>query len=166
MVYFSESPSIQKVSLSVFSLNSTASRKMTNLIYTSWIVSSVINKFERIRKIVTAITVVPKEAWVPFGFNCWQSSLPSSEEIFITGNSLCSALWKSKSLLSHWLPATQILRLSNLIHVPLFKLLSILHVHSWHSDLLMRLWGPWSLNFLCFSLSSPTSPLWKHSVLF
>ena len=24
------------------------------------------------------ITVVTKEAWVPFGFNCWQSSLPSS----------------------------------------------------------------------------------------
>ena len=151
MVYFSESPSIQKVSLSVFSLNSTASRKMTNLIYTSWIVSSVINKFERIRKIVTAITVVPKEAWVPFGFNCWQSSLPSSEEIFITGNSLCSALWKSKSLLSHWLPATQILRLSNLIHILLFKLLSILHVHSWHSDLSLRLWGPWSLNVLTIS---------------
>ena len=97
------------------------------------------------------ITVVPKEAWVPFGFNCWQSSLPSSEEIFITGNSLCSALWKSKSLLSHWLPATQILRLSNLIHILLFKLLSILHVHSWHSDLSLRLWGPWSLNVLTIS---------------
>ena len=38
----------------------------------------------------------------PFWFQyCWQSSLPSSEEIFITGNSFCSALWKSKSLLSH-----------------------------------------------------------------
>ena len=75
----------------------------------------------------------------------------SSEEIFITGNSLCSALWKSKSLLSHWLPATQILRLSNLIHIFLFKLLSILHVHSWHSDLSLRLWGPWSLNVLTIS---------------
>ena len=75
----------------------------------------------------------------------------SSEEIFITGNSLCSALGKSKSLLSHWLPATQILRLSNLIHILLFKLLSILHVHSWHSDLSLRLWGPWSLNVLTIS---------------
>ena len=56
-----------------------------------------------------------------------------------------------KSLLSHWLPATQILRLSNLIHILLFKLLSILHVHSWHSDLSLRLWGPWSLNVLTIS---------------
>ena len=44
------------------------------------------------RRIVEVITVVPKEASVPFGFNCWQSSLPSSEQIFITGNSLCSAI--------------------------------------------------------------------------
>ena len=44
------------------------------------------------RRIVAVITVVPKEASDPFGFNCWQSSLPSSEEIFITGNSLCSAM--------------------------------------------------------------------------
>ena len=101
---------------------------------TSRLTVTRLNKIERIRRIVTAIKVVPKEAWVPFGFNCWQSSLPSSEEIFITGNSSCSTLWKSKSLLSHWLPATQILRLSNLIHILLFKLLSILHVHSWHSD--------------------------------
>ena len=106
---------------------------------------------ERIRRIVTSVTVVPKEAWVPFGFNCWQSFLPLSEEIFVTGNSLSSALWKSKSLLSHRLPATQILRLSNLIHILLFKLLSILHVHSWHSDLSLRLWGPWSLNVLTIS---------------
>ena len=118
---------------------------------TSTLTVTLLNKIEIIRKIVTAITVVPKRAWVSFGFNCWQSSLPSSEEIFITGNSLCSALWKSKSLLSHWLPATQILRLSNLIHILLFKLLSILHVHSWHSDLSLRLWGPWSLNVLTIS---------------
>ena len=93
----------------------------------------------------------PEEAWVPFGFNCWQSSLPSLDEIFITGHFLCSALWKSESLLSHWLPATQILRLLNLIHILLFKLLSILHAHSWHSDLLLRLWGPWNLNVLTIS---------------
>ena len=42
-------------------------------------------------------------------------------------------------------------RLSNLIHILLFKLLSILHVHSWHSDLSLRLWGPWSLNVLTIS---------------
>ena len=101
-------------------------------------------------RIVTAI--VPKEAWGLFGFDCWQSSLPSLEEIFITGNSLCFALWKSKSLLSHWLPATQILRLSNLIHnFSWFKLLGILHVHSWHSDSSLRLWGPWSLKVLTIS---------------
>ena len=47
---------------------------------------------ENWRRIVALITVVPKEASVPFGFNCWQSSLPSSEQIFITGNSLCSAM--------------------------------------------------------------------------
>ena len=54
---------------------------------------------------------------------------------------------KIKSLLSHWISATQILRLLNLIHI-LFKLLSVLHAHSWHSDLSLRLWGPWSLNVL------------------
>ena len=112
---------------------------------------TLLNKIEGIRRIVTVITVVPKEGWVPFGFNCWQSSLPSPEEIFIPGNSLCSALWKSKSPLSNWLTATQILRLSNLIHILLFKLLTILHIHSWHSDLSLRLWGSWSLNVLTIS---------------
>ena len=80
---------------------------------------------------------------------------------------------KSKSLLSHWYPATQILRLSNLLNIPLFKLLSTLHVHFWYSDVSLRLWGPWVFdviqcldNFLCFSLSSRTSPFRKHSVVF
>ena len=36
---------------------------------------TLLNKTEIIRRIVTAITVVPKESRVPFGFNCWQSSL-------------------------------------------------------------------------------------------
>ena len=59
---------------------------------------------------------------------------------------------KSKSLLSQWfIPATQFLRLSNLIHIRLFKLLSILHVHSWHSVFSLRRWGPWSLNVLKIS---------------
>ena len=69
--------------------------------------------------------------------------------------------------------ATQILRLSNLLNIALFKLLSILHVHSWYSDLSLRLWGPWFFdviecldNFLCFSMCSRTSPFRKHSVLF
>ena len=69
--------------------------------------------------------------------------------------------------------ATQILRLSNLLNIALFKLLSILHVHSWYSDLSLRLWGPWFFdviecldNFLCFSMGSRTSPFRKHSVLF
>ena len=117
-------------------------------------VTLLINTIERIRRIATAITVAPKEAWVPFVFNFKQSSFPSSEEIFITVNSLCSALWKSKSLLSHWLPATQILRLSNLIHILLFKLLSILHVHSWHydSDLSLGLWGPFQFFMGAYSI--------------
>ena len=118
---------------------------------TSTLTVTLLNKIERTRRIVTAITVVPKEAWVRFGFNCLPSSLHSSEEIFTTGNSLCSALWKSNSLLSHWLLATQMLRLSNLIHILLFKLLSILHIHFRHSDLSLRLWGPWSLNVLTIS---------------
>ena len=33
----------------------------------------------------------------------------------------------------------------------LFKLLSILHVHSWHSYLSLCLWGPWSSNVLAIS---------------
>ena len=127
-------------------------KKTTRSTKASTLTVTLLNKIERIRRIVTAITVVPKEAWVPFRFNCWQSSLPSQEEIiFITDNSLRFALKKSTSLLPYSLPATQILRLSNLIHILLFKLLSILHVHSWHSDLLFRLWGPWSLNALTIS---------------
>ena len=42
---------------------------------TSTLTVTLLNKFGRIRRIVTAITVVPKESRVPFGFNCWQSSL-------------------------------------------------------------------------------------------
>ena len=49
-------------------------------------------------------------------------------------------------------------------------LLSILHVHPWYSDLSLR---PWVLDviecldiFVCFSLSSRTSPFRKHSVWF
>ena len=34
-----------------------------------YINSHSLNKIERIRRIVTAIIVVPKQAWVPFGFN-------------------------------------------------------------------------------------------------
>ena len=108
---------------------------------TSTLTVTLLNKIESIRRIVTAITVVAKEAWLTFGFNCWQSSRPSLEHIYMnTGSFLSSALWISKSLLSHWLPAIQIFRLSNLIHIPLFKLLSILHVHSWYSDLSLRQW--------------------------
>ena len=49
----------------------------------------------------------------------------------------------------------------------------LISVKRWYSDLLLRLWGPWVFdviecldNFLCFSLSSRTSPFRKHSVLF
>ena len=85
-----------------------------------------------------------------------------------TGSFLSSALWISKSLLSHWLPAIQIFRLSNLIHIPLFKLLSISHVHSWYSDLSFRLLVFDVIecldNFVCLSLSSRTSPFQKRSL--
>ena len=47
----------------------------------------------------------------------------------------------------------------NVIHILLFKLLSILHIlHCWHSDLSLRLWGPWSLNVLTISFVF----LWVH----
>ena len=106
----------------------------------------------------------------PFGFNCWQSSLPSSEEIFITGNSSCSTLWKSKSLLSHWLPAIQ-----NLATLKLDTHSSVQTLIDFTRTLLTFRFVIASMrsmlfecldNFLCFSLSSRTSSLWKHSVLF
>ena len=72
-------------------------------------------------------------------------------KIFLSQATPCVPHCENQSHFCHWLPATQILRLSNLIHILLFKLLSILHVHSWHSDLSLRLWGPWSLNVLTIS---------------
>ena len=132
---------------------------------------TLLNKIESIRRIATATTVVTKETWLLFGFNCWQSSRPSSEHIYMnTGSFLSSALWIFKSLMSHWLPAIQIFRLSNLIHIPLFKVLSILDVHSWYSDLSLRLcsiWRHWmSWQFRLFFLSSRTSPFRNRSESF
>ena len=94
--------SLRSPSPSPFSLLKVPSymKNTTRNTKTGTLTVTLLNKIERIRRTVTAMTVVPKEAWVPFGFNCWQSSLPSSEEIFITGNSLCSALWKSKWLVT------------------------------------------------------------------
>ena len=87
-----------------------------------------------------------------------------------TGSFLSSALWISKSLLLHCLPAIQIFRLSNLIRIPLFKLLSVSHVHPWYSDLSFHVWVFGVIecldNFVCFSLSSRTSPFQKRSVSF
>ena len=49
----------------------TASHEKHNAQYKNkYITVTLLNKIERIRRIVTAITVVPKEARVPFGFNC------------------------------------------------------------------------------------------------
>ena len=48
---------------------------------TSTLTVTLLNKIERIRRIVTPITVVPKEAWVLFGFNYWRSSVPSSKSL-------------------------------------------------------------------------------------
>ena len=132
---------------------------------------TLLNKIESIKRIATATTVVTKETWLLFGLNCWQSSRPSSEHIYMnTGSFLSSALWIFKSLMSHWLPAIQIFRLSNLIHIPLFKLLSISHVHSWYSDLSFPLWLFDVIecldNFVCFSLSSRTSPFRNRSESF
>ena len=39
-------------------------------IKTSTLTVTLLNKIEIIKRIVTIITVVPKEASVPFGFNC------------------------------------------------------------------------------------------------
>ena len=63
------------------------------------------------------------------------------------------------------------MRLSNLLNIPLFKLYT--YTPDIPIDLLLRLWSPRVFdviegldNFLCFSLSSRTSPFRKHSVLF
>ena len=76
-------------------------------------------------------------SFIPFWFqlHCWQSSRPSSENIHEHRQLLVFRIVNIQiTRLSHWLPAIQIFRLSNLILIPLFKLLFILHVHSWYSD--------------------------------
>ena len=115
-----------------------------------WTVT-LLNKIERIRRIVTAVAVVPKEAWVPFGFNCSQSSLPSSEEI-LSEATPCVPHCENQTHFCHTeYQLHKSCELLNLVHILLFKLLLILHVHFWHSDLSLRLWGPWSLNVLTIS---------------
>ena len=133
---------------------------------------TLLSKIERIRRIVTAINVVRKEAWVPFGFNCWQPSLPSSEEIFITGNSSCSTLNIVKIKITIVTPITSYTNLATLkldTHSSVQTLIDFTRtlltfrfvIASMRSMLFECL-----DNFLWFSLSSRTSPLWKHSVLF
>ena len=152
---------------------------------TSTLTVTLLNKIERIRRIVTPITVVPKEAWVPFGFNYWRSSLPSSKSLlsvadpgegpglsrlFLDPNEARGAekhffdaapppssravylrvcmtgppLSEGHDpplivtlITSYTNPAT--LKIEK--HIFLFKLLSILNAHSWHSDLPLLLWG-------------------------
>ena len=100
-------------------------------------------QLEITKRIVAVITVVPKEASVPFGFNCWQSSLPSLEQILITGNSFVFHNAKIKITIVTLITSYTNLATVKLVDIPLFKLLSILHLHSWYSDLTLRLRGPW-----------------------
>ena len=53
---------------------------------TSTLTVTLLNKIWSIRGIATATTVVTKEAWLPFAFNCWQSSRPSLEHSMNTGS--------------------------------------------------------------------------------
>ena len=130
---------------------------------------TLLNKIERIRRIVTVITVVPKEAWVPFGFNCWQSSLPSSEEIFITGNSFLFCIVKIKITF-----VTLITSFTNLATLKLDTYSSVQTLIDFTGTLLTFRFVIASMrsmvfkcldNFLCFSLSSRTSH-YENTVLF
>ena len=117
---------------------------------TSTLTVTLLDKIERIRRIVTAITIVFQRSLSPFWFQLLTIFSSFIGRDFYHRQLLVFRIVKIKSLLSHWLSATQILRLLNLIHI-LFKLLSVLHAHSWHSDLSLRLWAPWSLNVLTIS---------------
>ena len=64
---------------------------------TSTLTVTLLNKIERIRRIVTAITVVPKEAWVSFGFNCWHSSWKR----FLSQATPCVPHWTNQNHYCH-----------------------------------------------------------------
>ena len=75
-----------------------------------YITVPLLNKIERIR-FVTAITVVPKEAWVPLA-SIVDNLLFLHRKRFLSQATPCVPHCENeKPLLSHWLPATQILRL-------------------------------------------------------
>ena len=107
--------------------NTTRNRKTSTLRVT------LLKKSEGVGRIVTVVTAVTKESWVCFGLN-WNTSCRQAASCFPY------ALWISKSLLWHWLPAIEISGLSKLIYIPLLKVLSVLDVYSWYSDLSFRLW--------------------------
>ena len=105
--------------------NTTRNRKTSTLRVT------LLKKSEGVGRIVTVVTAVTKESWVCFGLN-WNTLCRQAASCFPY------ALWISKSLLWHWLPAIQISGLSKLIYIPLLKVLSVLDVYSWYSDLSFR----------------------------
>ena len=70
---------------------------------------------------------------------------------FLSQGTSCVPHCENQNLYCHTDYQLHNFRLLNLIHILLFKLLSILHAHSWHSDLSLRLWGPWNLNVLKIS---------------
>ena len=137
---------------------------------TSTLTITLLNKIERRRRIVTAITVVPKEAWVLFGFNCWRSSFPSSEEIFYHRQLLVFRIVKIKITI-----VTLITSYTNLATLKLDTHSSVQTLIDFTRTLLTFRFVIASMrsivfecldNFLWFSLSSRTSQLWKCSVLF
>ena len=139
---------------------------------TSTLTVTLLNKIESIRIIVTAITVT-KEAWLPFGFNCCHNRLVLHRNTLWSQAASCLPHCEyPNSLLSHWLPATQIFPLSNLKHIPLFKLLSMLHVHSWvifrFVIASMSIWCHWmSWQFRLFFFEFADQPILKTlSVIF
>ena len=101
-----------------------------------------------------------------------ESSLPSLEQIFIRQLAVFRNA-KIKITIVTLITSYTNLATLKLVQHSSIQFLIDLHVQSWYSDLLLRLWGPWVFevlecldNFLCFSLSSLTSPFRKHSVLF
>ena len=133
-----------------------------------YITVPLLNKIERIRRIVTAITVVPKEAWVPFGFNCWQS--PFIGKDFYHRQLLVFRIVKMKNHCSHtdYQPHKSCdSRLDTHSSVQtLIDFTRTLLIFRFVIASMRSMVFECPDNFLCFSLRSRTSPLWKHSLLF
>ena len=104
---------------------------------------------------------------------CWQSSLPSSEEIFITGNSLCSAITFVSLITSYTNLATLKLDTHSSLQTwyTLFASNSY-RFYTYTTDIpicnsvyeVHGLWMSWQFPLFFFEFAD--QPLWKHSVLF